>query len=83
MTDSKKVDVSALEESMDEVVETLELAEQAAEFVQAHSDDPADRARAAAVQRQAGAMLEAAQDDESERAPMPAQSNAAKSRTVH
>ncbi|MDQ2106355.1 hypothetical protein [Azospirillum isscasi] len=57
----KKVDVTALEETMDEVVETLDLAEQAAGYVRAQSPDPMDRARAAAVQKQAEAMLDAAE----------------------
>lgn len=57
----RKVDVEALEETMDDVVETLALAEQAAEFVQASSDDPQHRARAAAIQQQAEAMLDAAE----------------------
>ncbi|WP_448203299.1 hypothetical protein [Azospirillum sp. sgz302134] len=61
MTD-KKVDVDALEETMEEVVETLDLAEQAAELVKAKSPDPMDRARAAAVQKQAEAMLDAAEE---------------------
>jgi hypothetical protein len=59
---AKKVDVGALEETMEEVVETLDLAEQAAELVQAKSPDPVDRARAAAVQKQAEAMLDAAEE---------------------
>ncbi len=59
---AKKVDVGALEETMEEVVETLDLAEQAAELVQAKSSDPIDRARAAAVQKQAEAMLDAAEE---------------------
>jgi len=59
--ESKKVDVEALEEAMEEVVETLDLAEQAAEFAEAKSPDPNDRARAAAVRKQAEAMLDAAE----------------------
>ena len=57
----KKVDVTALEETMDEVVETLDLAEQAAGYVRKESTDPMDQARAAAVQKQAEAMLDAAE----------------------
>ncbi|MBP2292017.1 hypothetical protein [Azospirillum rugosum] len=57
---SKKVDVDALEETMEEVVETLDLAEQAANHAQARNPDPIDRARAAAIQKQAEAMLDAA-----------------------
>lgn len=57
----KKTDIDALEETMGDVVETLAVAEQAAEFVQATSSDDADRARAAAVRRQAEAMLDAAE----------------------
>lgn len=57
----KKVDVTALEETMEEVVETLDLAEQAAGYVSKESPDPVDRARAAAVQKQAEAMLDAAE----------------------
>ncbi|WP_353857583.1 hypothetical protein [Azospirillum formosense] len=57
----KKVDVTALEETMDEVVETLDLAEQAAGYVRKESSDPMDQARAAAVQKQAEAMLDAAE----------------------
>ncbi len=55
-----EVDVDALEEAMEEVVETLDLAEQAADLVETRSPDPRDRARAAAVRRQAEAMLDAA-----------------------
>ncbi len=57
----KKVDVTALEQTMEEVVETLDLAEQAAGYVRKESSDPVDRARAAAVQTQAKAMLDAAE----------------------
>lgn len=57
----KKVDVAALEETLEEVVETLDLAEQAAGYVRKESPDPVDRARAAAVQKQAEAMLDAAE----------------------
>ena len=57
----KKVDVTALEQTMEEVVETLDLAEQAAGYVRKESPDPMDRARAAAVQKQAEAMLDAAE----------------------
>jgi hypothetical protein len=46
---------------MDEVVETLVVAERAAEFVQANSAEKCDRERAAAVQEQAEAMLDAAE----------------------
>ncbi|AWK85566.1 hypothetical protein [Azospirillum thermophilum] len=64
----RDVDVGALEEAMDEVVETLAVAEQAAEFVRDRSSDPDDRARAAAVQQQAEAMLDAAEQVAGERA---------------
>lgn len=64
---SRDVDVGALEEAMDEVVETLAVAEQAAEFVRDRSPDPGDRARAAAVQHQAEAMLDAAEQVAGER----------------
>ena len=57
----KKVDVAALEETMEEVVETLDLAEQAAGYIRKESPDAMDRARAAAVQKQAEAMLDAAE----------------------
>ena len=56
------VDVEALEEAMDEVVETLGVAEEAAEFVQAVSPEEEERERAAAVQQQAEAMLDAAEE---------------------
>lgn len=72
---SKTVDVDALEEAMEEVVETLDLAEQAANHAQARNPDPIDRARAAAVQKQAEAMLDAAAESggagERKRAVMP------------
>lgn len=58
----KNVDVDALEETMEEVVETLDLAEQAASHARARNSDPIDRARAAAVQKQAEAMLDAAEE---------------------
>ena len=57
----KRVDVEALEETMEEVVETLDLAEQAAEFAESRNPDPTDRARARAVRKQAEAMLDAAE----------------------
>ncbi|PWC53413.1 hypothetical protein TSO221_10840 [Azospirillum sp. TSO22-1] len=56
------VDIEALEETVEEVVETLDVTVQAAEFVQARSRDPAVRARAAGIQQQAEAMLDAAKD---------------------
>ncbi|WP_431855768.1 hypothetical protein [Azospirillum sp.] len=56
------VDIEALEETVEEVVETLDVTVQAAEFVQARSPDPAERARAADIQQQAEAMLGAAKD---------------------
>lgn len=59
---SNKVDVDALEETMEEVVETLDLAEQAAALAQVKSPNAIDRARAAAVQKQAEAMLDAAEE---------------------
>lgn len=60
--DRPGVDVEALEETMEEVVETLAVAEQAAEFVQARSNDEDARRRAATVQEQAEAMLDAAEE---------------------
>lgn len=64
---NKGVDVEALEDTMDEVVETLDLAEHAAGFVEATSDDAEARARAAQVRRQAEAMLDAAEENGSAR----------------
>jgi len=57
-----RVDVEALEDTMDEVLETLAVAEQAAAFVEANSVGDADRSRAGAVRRQAEAMLDAADE---------------------
>lgn len=56
------VDVGALEDAVEEVVETLDVAVQAAAFVQARSADPAERARAAGIRQQAEAMLDAARE---------------------
>lgn len=69
----KRVDVEALEETMEEVVETLDLAEQAAEFAESRNPDPDDRARARAVRKQAEAMLDAAEqaDDDAPERPTP------------
>lgn len=60
--DLSGVDIEALEETVEEVVETLDVTVQAAEFVQARSPDPAERARAAGIQQQAEAMLDAAKE---------------------
>ncbi|NYZ12497.1 hypothetical protein HL658_08040 [Azospirillum sp. RWY-5-1] len=57
------VDVEALEDTMEEVVETLDLAERAAGFVEATSNDADARSRAAQVRRQAEAMLDAAEEN--------------------
>ncbi|CAO3422008.1 hypothetical protein [Azospirillum doebereinerae] len=57
-----RVDVEALEDTMDEVLETLAVAEQAAAFVEANSAGDADRSRAGAIRRQAEAMLDAADE---------------------
>lgn len=56
------VDVDALVDAVEEVVETLDVTVQAAEFVQARSPDPTERARAADIQQQAEAMLDAAKE---------------------
>lgn len=63
------VDVEALEELMDEVLETLVVAEQAAAFVEANSRGGAERGRAETVRRQAGAMLDAADGTDPSSAP--------------
>lgn len=57
-----RVDVEALEDTMDEVLETLAVAEQAAAFMEANSAGPEDRSRANAVRRQVEAMLDAADE---------------------
>lgn len=56
------VDVEALEDTLEEVVETLDLAERAAGFVEATADDAYARSRAAQIRRQAEAMLDAAEE---------------------
>lgn len=53
------LDVDALANAVEEVVSTLDVTVRAAEFVQARSTDPAERARAADIRRQAAAMLDA------------------------
>jgi len=63
-----RVDVEALEDTMDEVLETLAVAEQAAAFVEANSAGNAERSRAGAVRRQAEAMLDAADETVSDEA---------------
>lgn len=60
------VDIEALDDTMEEVVETLDMAAQAAEFVQERSPDPTERARAAEIQQQAEAMLNAAEERSSD-----------------
>lgn len=69
------VDIDALQETVEEVVVTLDVTVQAAEFVQNRSPDPTERARAAGIQQQAEAMLDAAKERQPDR-PGPA-------RTVH
>lgn len=61
-TEPHAVDLGALEATMDEVVEALDLTERAAEFVQTTSDDARQRERAAQIRRQAEAMLGAAEE---------------------
>lgn len=60
--DSGGVDIDTLEETVVEVVETLDVTVQAAEFVQARSPDPSERERAAEIRQQAEAMLDAAEE---------------------
>lgn len=61
------VDVDALADAVEEVVGTLGVTVQAAEFVQARSPDPTERARAADIQQQAEAMLDAAKEQTAKR----------------
>ena len=56
------VDIEVLEKTVEEVVETLDVTVQAAEFVRARSTDPTERARAAGVRQKAKAMLDAARE---------------------
>ncbi|HYG90921.1 MAG TPA: hypothetical protein VD978_32215 [Azospirillum sp.] len=56
------VTVEMLDDTMEEVVETLDLTVQAAEIVQDRSLDPAERDHAAEIQEQAEAMLDAAEE---------------------
>ncbi|SMH58802.1 hypothetical protein [Azospirillum agricola] len=63
MTDPKsdeQIDVEALEDTMDEVLETLAVTEQAAAFIEANCHEADCRDRANAIRRQAEAMQDAA-----------------------
>ena len=75
------VDIDALEETVEEVVVTLDVTVQAAEFVQNRSPDPSERERAAEIQQQAEAMLDAAREHQPDQ-PGPAPGTAP-NRTVH
>ena len=79
------VDIEALQETVEEVVETLDVTVQAAEFVQARSPDPTERARAADIQQQAEAMLDAAKEQgaKEQGAKEPAPKPRGDGRTVH